>query len=79
MFTDRLAEVIETRVRRPGTVAEAAAARRRAGSIVGPGRLVIVAADHPPGGRCRPAGSGWPWPTGRTCSSGSAWRWAAPA
>ena len=48
MFTDRLAEVIETRVRRPETVAEAAAARRRADSIVGPdGRLVIVAADHP--------------------------------
>jgi hypothetical protein len=48
MFTDRLAEVIETRVRRPETVAEAAAARSRAASIVGPdGRLVIVAADHP--------------------------------
>jgi hypothetical protein len=48
MFTDRLAEVIETRVRRPETVAEAATARRRAASIVGPdGRLVIVAADHP--------------------------------
>jgi hypothetical protein len=48
MFADRLAEVIETRVRRPEAVAEAAAARRRAASIVGPdGRLVIVAADHP--------------------------------
>jgi hypothetical protein len=48
MFTDRLAEVIETRVHRPETVAEAAATRRRATSIVGPdGRLVIVAADHP--------------------------------
>ena len=48
MFTDRLAKVIETRVRRPETVAEAAAARQRAASIVGPdGRLVIVAADHP--------------------------------
>ena len=48
MFTDRLAKVIETRVRLPETVAEAAAARRRAASIVGPdGRLVIVAADHP--------------------------------
>jgi hypothetical protein len=48
MFTDRLAKVIETRVRRPETVAEVAAARRRAASIVGPdGRLVIVAADHP--------------------------------
>jgi hypothetical protein len=48
MFADRLAEVIETRVRRPEAVAEAAAARRRAASTVGPdGRLVIVAADHP--------------------------------
>jgi hypothetical protein len=48
MFADRLAKVIETRVRRPGLVAELAAARRRAPSVIGPdGRLVIVAADHP--------------------------------
>lgn len=48
MFTDRLTEVMEIRVRQPETVAEAAAARRRAASTVGPdGRLVIVAADHP--------------------------------
>jgi hypothetical protein len=48
MFPDRVAEIIETRVRQPGLVAEAAAARRRAASVVGPeGRLVIVAADHP--------------------------------
>src|SRR5262252_4040661 len=48
MFPDRVAEIIETRVRQPGLVAEAAAARRRAPSVVGPeGRLVIVAADHP--------------------------------
>lgn len=48
MFTDRLTEVMEIRVRRPEAVAEAAAARRRAASTVGPdGRLVIVAADHP--------------------------------
>src|SRR5215469_8864598 len=48
MFGDRLAEVIDIRVRRPELVAEAAAARRRAPSVVGPeGRLVIVAADHP--------------------------------
>jgi hypothetical protein len=54
MFTDRLAEVIETRARRPETVVEAAAARRRAASIVGPdGRLVIVAADHPARGSLR--------------------------
>jgi hypothetical protein len=54
MFGDRLAEVIETRVRRPELVAEAAAARRRAPSVVGPeGRLVIVAADHPARGSLR--------------------------
>jgi Cgl0159-like len=54
MFTDRLAEVIEIRVHRPGTVAEAAAARRRAASVVGPdGQLVIVAADHPARGALR--------------------------
>ncbi len=67
MFTDRLAEVIETRVRRPETVAEAAAARRRAGSIVGPdGRLVIVAADHPARGSLqrRPGAAGHGRPGG---------------
>jgi hypothetical protein len=54
MFTDRIAQVIETRVRRPGQIAEAAAARARAASIVGPeGRLVIVAADHPARGTLR--------------------------
>src|SRR5262249_3819702 len=48
MLGTRLAEVIEARVYRPEQVAEAAAARRRAPSVVGPdGRLVIVAADHP--------------------------------
>src|SRR5215831_17422612 len=48
MLGNRLAEVIEARVHRPERVAEAAAARRRAPSVVGPdGRLVIVAADHP--------------------------------
>src|SRR6516164_11744154 len=48
MLPDRVAEIIETRVRQPGLVAEAAAARRRAPSVVGPeGRLVIVAADRP--------------------------------
>src|SRR5690349_15943924 len=48
MFPDRVAEIIEIRVRQPGLVAQAAAARRRAPSVVGPeGRLVIVAADHP--------------------------------
>jgi len=48
MFPNRVAEIIETRVRQPGLVAEAAAARRRAPAVMGPeGRLVIVAADHP--------------------------------
>jgi hypothetical protein len=48
MLGNRLAGVIEARVYRPEQVAQAAAARRRAASVVGPdGRLVIVAADHP--------------------------------
>jgi hypothetical protein len=54
MFAERLAKVIETRVRRPQRVAEAAATRIRAPSVVGPdGRLVIVAADHPARGSLR--------------------------
>jgi hypothetical protein len=54
MFADRVGKVIETRVRRPELVAEAAAARLRAPSVVGPhGRLVIVAADHPARGSLR--------------------------
>src|SRR5215472_5106282 len=57
MFSDRITQVIETRVRRPGQIAEAAAGRARAASVVGPdGRLVIVAADHPARGTLR-AGS----------------------
>src|SRR5215468_9891148 len=53
-FADRIAQVIETRVRRPGQIAEAAAARARAPSLVGPdGRLVVVAADHPARGTLR--------------------------
>src|SRR2546429_262145 len=54
MFTDRIAQVIETRARRPGQIAEAAAGRARAASVVGPdGRLVVVAADHPARGTLR--------------------------
>jgi hypothetical protein len=54
MFTDRLADIIETRVRRPERVADAAAARARAPSVVRPdGRIVIVAADHPARGSLR--------------------------
>ena len=54
MFSDRLAEVIKTRALWPEQVAEAAARRARAPSVVGPsGRLVIVAADHPARGSLR--------------------------
>jgi hypothetical protein len=54
MFADRIAGIIETRVRRPGQIAEAAAQRARAASVAGPdGRLVIVAADHPARGTLR--------------------------
>ena len=54
MFAERIARVIETRVRRPGQIAEAAANRARAASPVAPdGRLVIVAADHPARGSLR--------------------------
>ena len=54
MFADRLAEVIQTRALRPEMVAQAAAKRTRAPSVVGPsGRLVIVAADHPARGSLR--------------------------
>src|SRR6476660_6558086 len=53
MFADRIAQVIETRVRRPGRIAEAGG-RARAAFVVGPdGRLVIVAADHPARGTLR--------------------------
>ncbi len=54
MFADRLADVIETRARRPGLVAEAAARRPRAPSFLGPGgTLVLIAADHPARGTLR--------------------------
>jgi hypothetical protein len=54
MFSDRLAGVIQTRAFRPEQVAEAAARRARAPSVIGPsGRLVIVAADHPARGSLR--------------------------
>src|ERR1700719_1320998 len=57
MLTDRLAEIIHTRIHRPEAIAEAAARRARPASLVGPeGRLVLVAADHPARGALR-AGS----------------------
>src|SRR5580692_7514681 len=54
MFTERIAEVIETRVHRPAQIAEAAASRGRAASVVDlDRRQVIVAADHPARGALR--------------------------
>jgi hypothetical protein len=50
----RLMTIVETRVRRPEAIAEAAAQRRRPDSLVGPeGRLMIIAADHPARGALR--------------------------
>ena len=54
MFSDRLAEVIQTRVHHPEAIARAAARRVRPPALLGPeGRLVIVAADHPARGALR--------------------------
>src|SRR5580658_9622576 len=54
MFTERIAQVIKTRVHRPGQIAEAAASRARAASVVSlDGCQVIVAADHPARGTLR--------------------------
>ena len=54
MFADRLADVIETRARRPELVAEVAARRPRASSFLGPaGTMVLIAADHPARGTLR--------------------------
>jgi hypothetical protein len=48
MREDVLRGLVETRIRRPQAIAEAAAARRRPASPLGPdGRVMIVAADHP--------------------------------
>jgi hypothetical protein len=53
-FADQFAELIETRVRRPQAIAEAAARRTRPPSLVGArGRLMLVAADHPARGALR--------------------------
>jgi hypothetical protein len=54
MVTERLNEIIETRVQRPHLIAEAAARRTRPDAIVGSrGRVMIVAADHPARGALR--------------------------
>jgi hypothetical protein len=51
MRDDRLRALVETRIREPEAIAQAAAARRRPASPVGDdGRVMIVAADHPPRG-----------------------------
>jgi hypothetical protein len=56
MREDRLRTLVETRVREPEAIAHAAAARRRPSSPVGDdGRVMIVAADHPPRGFLGPA------------------------
>jgi hypothetical protein len=50
----RLAELISTRVHRPGEVAKVAAGRRRPSSLLGPhGKLMIIACDHPARGAVR--------------------------
>jgi hypothetical protein len=50
----QLQELVATRVRRPHSVAEAAAARRRPASVLGEhGKLMIIAADHPARGALR--------------------------
>jgi hypothetical protein len=50
----QLQELVDIRVRRPQSVAEAAARRRRPGSLLGEhGRLMMIAADHPARGALR--------------------------
>lgn len=39
--------ILETRLRRPQAIAEAAAARRRPGSLADLGPIMVIAADHP--------------------------------
>ncbi|ASU82298.1 aldolase [Nocardiopsis gilva YIM 90087] len=54
MSTDRLREIIETRVHNPQAIAEAAARRVKPDSLVGEhGKAMIIAADHPARGALR--------------------------
>lgn len=54
MREEDLRMLVETRVHRPGAVAEAAAARVRPASLLGDhGRLMMIAADHPARGALR--------------------------
>ena len=56
MREDRLRTLVETRIREPEAIAQAAAARRRpAAPVDADGRAMIVAADHPPRGFLGPA------------------------
>ena len=49
-----IAELVRARIRHPGGIAAAAAARRRPGSLLGDhGKLMIIAADHPARGALR--------------------------
>jgi hypothetical protein len=51
---DQLKAILDARTRRPHAIAEAAAARKRRGSLLGDdGRLFIIAADHPARGALR--------------------------
>jgi hypothetical protein len=50
----QLKDLVETRIRRPEAIAEAASRRRRPASILGDhGRLMVIAADHPARGALR--------------------------
>jgi hypothetical protein len=54
MLEGELQRLIQTRVQRPGAIAEAAAGRTRATSLVGShGKLMMIAADHPARGALR--------------------------
>ena len=51
---DQLKAILEARTRRPQAIAEAAAARRRRDSLLGPdNQIFIIAADHPARGALR--------------------------
>ena len=51
---DHLKTILDVRTRRPHAIGEAAAARRRRGSLLGDdGKLFIIAADHPARGALR--------------------------
>lgn len=54
MSSSRIEQLVRTRIERPTAIAEAAAARTRATSLLGPhGRLMMIAADHPARGALR--------------------------